>query len=105
MAHEETIRTRDVLPVYSRVSWGALLAGLFVTLAVFVVLSALGVAIGISASDAAGRDSIAVGAGVWAVATALQLSPSRSTRCTIIARLSGVVRAFVCMSACLGVEG
>jgi hypothetical protein len=71
MANEETVRTRDVLPVYSRVSWGALLAGLFVTLAVFVVLSALGAAIGISAADAAGRDTIAVGAGVWAVATAL----------------------------------
>lgn len=70
MANEETVRTRDVLPVYSRVSWGALLAGLFVTLAVFVVLSALGVAIGLTASDAA-RDTIAVGAGAWAVGTAL----------------------------------
>jgi hypothetical protein len=71
MANEDTIRTRDVLPVYSRVSWGALLAGLFVTLAVFVLLSTLGLAIGISSADAAGRDTIAIGAGIWAVATAL----------------------------------
>jgi hypothetical protein len=71
MGDSEPVRTRDVLPVYSRVSWGALLAGLFVTLAVFVLLSTLGVAVGISSSDAAGRDSIAVGAGVWAVLTVL----------------------------------
>lgn len=71
MAHEDTVRTRDVLPVYSRVSWGALLAGLFVTLAVFVLLSTLGLAIGVSSAEAASGESIAIGAGIWAVATAL----------------------------------
>lgn len=39
-----------------------------------------------------------------AVATALLLRPSRSTCCTIPARLSGVVRAFLCMSACIGLR-
>jgi hypothetical protein len=71
MANDEPVRTRDVLPVYSRVSWGALFAGLFVTVAVFVVLSALGIAIGISSADAADRGDITVGAGIWAVITAL----------------------------------
>src|SRR5689334_1973304 len=71
MATTEAVHTRDAIPVFSRISWGALLAGLFVTLAVFVLLSTLGVAIGISSADAAGRETIAVGAGVWAVVTAL----------------------------------
>lgn len=71
MTNEDAVRTRDVLPVYSRISWGALLAGLFVTLAVFVLLSTLGIAIGISAADGASRDAISTGAGVWAVATSL----------------------------------
>lgn len=71
MTTTEPVHTRDAIPVFSRVSWGALLAGLFVTLAVFVLLSTLGVAIGLSSADAAGRDTVAIGAGVWAVATAL----------------------------------
>lgn len=71
MATTEAVHTRDAVPVFSRISWGALLAGLFVTLAVFVLLSTLGVAIGVSSADAAARDTIAIGAGIWAVATAL----------------------------------
>ncbi|HEY1189246.1 MAG TPA: hypothetical protein VGE74_16460 [Gemmata sp.] len=67
----QEIRTRDAVPVFSRISWGALLAGLFVTLAVFVLLSALGVAIGLSSADASGREAVTIGGGVWAVATAL----------------------------------
>lgn len=61
----------DLTPVYSRVSWGALFAGLFVALTVSVVLSALGAAVGLSAADGAAGDTLAVGAGVWAIATAL----------------------------------
>lgn len=71
MATDDTVRTQDVLPVHSRISWGALLAGLFVTLAVFVLLSTLGMAIGISSADQFSRDTISIGAGVWAVTTAL----------------------------------
>jgi hypothetical protein len=71
MTTTEAVQTRDAIPVFSRVSWGALLAGLFVTLAVFVLLSTLGVAIGISSADAASRETVAVGAGIWAVVTAL----------------------------------
>ena len=69
---ETRVGTEDVLPVHSRISWGALLAGLFVTLAVFVLLSTLGVAVGLSAADThTERDNIAVGAGIWAILTAL----------------------------------
>ena len=59
MATTEVVYPRDAIPLFSRISWGALLAGLFVTLAVFVLLSTLGVAIGISSADAAGRERIA----------------------------------------------
>jgi len=71
MATTETPRTSDALPVFSRVSWVALLAGLFVTLAVFVLLATLGAAIGVSTADHFNRDTIATGAGVWAIATTL----------------------------------
>jgi hypothetical protein len=71
MATTEAVQTRDAIPVFTRISWGALLAGLFVTLAVFVLLSTLGVAVGVSSADAASWDAIATGAGIWAVATAL----------------------------------
>ena len=71
MDHHDTVRTRDMLPVYSRISWGALLAGLFVTLAVFVLLSSLGLAIGVSTADQFNGDTIGTAAGIWAVATTL----------------------------------
>lgn len=71
MADTTHVQTRDVLPVFSRISWGALLAGLFVTLAVFVLLSTLGAAIGISTADQFNDENIAIGAGVWAIATML----------------------------------
>lgn len=71
MADTTEVRREDLTPVYSRVSWGALFAGLFVTLTVFFLLSALGAAIGLSVADNARADTIATGAGVWAVVSAL----------------------------------
>ncbi len=71
MTNDETIRTRDLVPVYSRISWGALLGGLFVTLAVFVLMSTFGVAMGVSTADDFSSDTISIAAGSWAVATAL----------------------------------
>lgn len=66
-----TIRQQDMAPVYSRVSWGALFAGLFVALTVFLVLGALGTAIGLSAADDVRGETIATGSGIWALVTAL----------------------------------
>jgi hypothetical protein len=71
MADTHEPRHEDLAPVYSRVSWGALFAGLFVTLTVFFLLSHLGGAIGLSVADDARGESIATGAGVWAVVSAL----------------------------------
>ena len=60
------LRAEDVLPVHSRVSWGAIVAGLFVTFAVFFILTALGMAIGLTVG-ANGPDakSFTIGAGIY----------------------------------------
>ena len=61
----------DLLPVRSRVSWGAIFAGLFVALTIYVLLGALGAAIGLSISDRVEGDRLASGAGIWAIITLL----------------------------------
>lgn len=52
------------MPVYSRVSWGAILAGSAVTFALYVLLNLLGVAIGLTMDT----DRIGVGAAIYAIA-------------------------------------
>lgn len=54
----------------SRVSWGAIIAGALVALAIGVMLNVLGAAIGATAVDAVNRDtpsasSFGIGAGIW----------------------------------------
>lgn len=66
-----TIHTEDVLPVNSRVSWSAIFAGTFVALAVYLLLSVLGVALGLSVSGQVGDRELGIGATVWAIATTL----------------------------------
>jgi len=66
-----TYTPEDMLPVRSRVSWGALLSGIFVTFAVMVLLSALGTAIGLSAADGINRRDLSNGAAVYAVLSVL----------------------------------
>jgi len=52
------------LPVYSRISWGAILAGAFVAFALSVLLNALGTAIGVS-SDIRDTEKLATAAAIW----------------------------------------
>src|SRR5919202_3145332 len=74
MAEQTTIGAEDLLPVHSRVSWGAIFAGAVLTLALYLVLTLLGSAIGLSVSDRVQGQSLATGAAVWAVvSTALAL--------------------------------
>ncbi|MEX2175027.1 MAG: hypothetical protein WD872_11740 [Pirellulaceae bacterium] len=61
------IRFEDLVPVGSRVSWGAILAGAVVALAVCFVLTLLGTAIGFSVSDNVDGESLGYGAAIWAV--------------------------------------
>ena len=51
--------------VRSRISWGAILAGAAVALAIYALLMALGVAVGMSVSDDVDRTTLGTSAGVW----------------------------------------
>jgi len=61
---------REWYSSWRRMSWGAIFAGLFVTLAIFVTLQILGAGIGLSAVDLTGSrvtsgTSLGIGAAVW----------------------------------------
>jgi hypothetical protein len=60
-------RTEDLLPVGSRVSWGAIFAGAMVALAIYLLLSVLGTAIGLSVSRDLNDDQLGVGAAIYAI--------------------------------------
>ena len=61
------VGVEDVLPVGSRISWGAILAGAVLALALYFLLTLLGAAIGLSVSDDASAGSLGTGAAIWAV--------------------------------------
>jgi hypothetical protein len=74
MADHDTLRAEDLLPVRSRVSWGAIFAGAVLALAVYLVLTLLGGALGLSVRDTVRPENLQTGAAVWAVlATAVAL--------------------------------
>jgi ABC-type transport system involved in multi-copper enzyme maturation permease subunit len=51
--------------VRSRISWGAIVAGAAVAMAIYALLMALGVAVGMSVSDDVNARTLGTGAGVW----------------------------------------
>ncbi len=51
--------------VRTRISWGAILAGAAVAMAIYVLLMSLGVAVGMSVSDDMSSRSFGTSAGVW----------------------------------------
>lgn len=51
--------------VRSRISWGAILAGAAVAIAIYALLMALGVAVGMSVSDEVNARTLGASAGVW----------------------------------------
>jgi len=60
------VQVEDILPVHSRVSWGGIVAGLFVTAAIFIVLMALGSAIGLTVwAGGPDKQSFDIGAAVY----------------------------------------
>lgn len=69
MAESVSIRTEDVMPVRSRVSWGPIFAGATLALGVYLVLTLVGGAIGLSVSDNVKGGTLGTGAAVWAVLT------------------------------------
>lgn len=66
-----TIQASDVLPVRSRVSWGAVMAGVFVALSLYIVLMMGGVALGMTVGDRVRAENLGIGAGVWALVSML----------------------------------
>jgi hypothetical protein len=68
----QTVRTVSPLAsMGSRIRWGAVLAGFFVTLASSLALTALGVALTLSLANVMSADALRIFAGVWAILTLL----------------------------------
>lgn len=67
MADTATVRVEDVMPVRSRVSWGAIFAGAMVALALYFLLTLLGAAVGFSVGGHVRPQSLGTAAAVWAV--------------------------------------
>ena len=57
----------DVLPVRSRVSWGAILAGAVLALALYFLLTLLGGAIGLTIGPDTDAAALGTGAAIWAI--------------------------------------
>ncbi|MEX2121758.1 MAG: hypothetical protein WD847_19395 [Pirellulales bacterium] len=86
MAENATLRAEDLVPVRSRLSWGAIIAGAVLALAVYLVLTLLGGAIGLTISDNVRTDSLKTGGAIWAIlATAIALFVGGwvTTQCTV----------------------
>jgi hypothetical protein len=60
-----TIQASDVLPVRSRISWGAVMAGAVVALAMYILFMAAGVALGVTVADRVADRNLGIGAGIW----------------------------------------
>ena len=72
--------------VRSRISWGAIVAGAAVALAIFTLLTLLGAAVGLSVSDDVERDTLGTGAGIWtflSLVFSLFVGGWVTTKCTL----------------------
>ncbi len=66
-ADRVAVRLEDLVPVRTRVGWGAIFGGAAVALAAYLVLTLLGGAIGLTVSDDVRSGALGAGAAVWAV--------------------------------------
>lgn len=76
MVDEVVVRTPAASGAMRRVSWGAIIAGVIVTLIVQVMLGLLGLGVGLATVDPARNDNptlaaFSSGSGIWTVATVL----------------------------------
>jgi len=81
-----TVQTQDIMPVRSRVSWAAVLAGAVTALSVYLLFGALGVALGLSVQDRVTDTQLGVGVAIWGVLTlliALFLGGWVTSQCTV----------------------
>ena len=61
------VHTEDLMPVRSRISWGAITAGSVLALALYFLLTLLGGAIGFSISGNTSANTLGTAAAVWAI--------------------------------------
>jgi hypothetical protein len=67
VAAESPVHTEDLLPVRSRINWGAIFAGAVLALAFYVFFGLLGSAVGLSVSDKVNANNLGTGAVVYAI--------------------------------------
>lgn len=88
-----SVTAAAVGPMFKRISWGAVFAGLVIALVVQLTLSLLGIAVGASAIDPLQGDTpgkgIAIGAGIWFLVSTLI---SMYIGACVAAHLAGTVR-------------
>jgi hypothetical protein len=80
------VGVEDLVPVRSRVSWGAIFAGAVIALTAYLILTLLGSAIGLTVTDNVRGSTLGTGAAVWAILTtavALFLGGWITSQCTV----------------------
>lgn len=65
------VGVEDVAAVGSRIGWGAIFAGAVVAMAVYLVLTLLGTAIGLTVSNDVRSGTMGMGAAIWAIITTI----------------------------------
>jgi len=65
------LETRDIVPVHSRISWGAIFAGAITAFTAFILLSVLGTALGLNLTGRVEDRTLQVGAVCWTIGSAL----------------------------------
>lgn len=68
MVTDTAVHAEDVVPVRSRISWGAVVAGSVLALSLYFLLALLGSAVGFSVGDRVNPHNLATGAAVYAIA-------------------------------------
>jgi len=107
MDHKEQPGVEDVLPVRSRISWGAVFAGGLIALAMFLVLTVLGAAAGLSLSETNIRSStLGWAAVVWSIFSllvALFVGGFVTTQCAVGEnKTEGIIHGVLMWSAVFG---
>jgi hypothetical protein len=86
MIAEPKIQTEDLIPVRSRISWGAILGGAVLALSLYFLLTLLGAAMGLSISGNVTAQSMKIGAAIYAVivtAVCLYIGGCYASRLTV----------------------
>jgi len=68
MNHDQSVEAEDLIGVKSRISWGAILGGAAIALAMYFLLTLLMGAVGLSISDKTTANTLSIAAAIWAIA-------------------------------------